>query len=151
MKRENGYNTKQRNEILDFLKSNASRHLTVDDITSALSAAGSAVGKTTVYRYMEKLANEGRVRKYFVSNSQSACYEYFDENSRCGAHYHFKCNACGHLLHIDCAMMDTVFEHMLLHHGFEADNTKTVIYGLCKNCRNADAAPKEEHTKCREK
>ncbi len=153
MKRENGYNTRQRNEILDFLKNNASRHLTADDITAALSGSGCHVGKSTVYRYMEKLVNEGRVRKYLISNSQSACYEYIDENHTCGAHYHFKCTSCGHLLHVDCSMMDAVFEHMRTHHGFEADGTKTVVYGLCKNCRSGGTNDHSQEvcTKCAEK
>lgn len=133
MKQE-GYNTRQRSEILSYLKNNAAHHLTVDDITSALSSEGSSVGKTTVYRYIDKLVNEGKVQKYFISNSKSACYEYIGDNSCCRSHYHFKCNLCGQLLHIDCDMMDEAFMHINSHHGFLVDNTKTVIYGLCEKC-----------------
>ena len=140
MRNEAGYNTKQRNKILSFLKANAARHLTVDDITFALSSLGISVGKTTVYRYMDKLANEGRVRKYFVSNSKSVCYEYIEDSTECHMHYHFKCTKCNHLLHVDCEMMDNVFLHMKSEHGFVADNTKTVIYGLCDSCAKAKEA-----------
>ena len=136
MRNKNGYNTKQRNEILDYLKNNAARHLSVDDITIALSSLGISVGKTTIYRYMDKLVNEGRVRKYFVSNSKSACYEYIGDNTDCKMHYHFKCTNCGHLLHVDCDMLDCVFKHMNSDHGFVVDGTKTVIYGMCAGCAN---------------
>lgn len=134
MKTANSYNTRQRSEILDFLKNNPDKDLSVDDIAYALSAAGISVGKTTVYRYMDKLAADGRVRKYSVAGSKSAYYEYAADGDGCLTHYHFKCTSCGHLLHVDCDMMNKVFSHMESSHGFVADNTKTVIYGLCSKC-----------------
>ena len=88
MRRENGYRTKQRELILAYLQKNTARHLTVEDVTDALKQSGLAVGKTTVYRYMDKLADEGSVRKYFISNSKSACYEYIDSANTCRMHYH---------------------------------------------------------------
>lgn len=136
MKASTGYNTRQRNEILEFLKNNPDKNLSVDDIALALTTAGIKVGKTTVYRFMDKLASEGRVRKYSLENSKSAYYEYCKDADGCLNHYHFKCTNCGHLLHVDCAMLDDVFSHMQNHHGFAADNAKTVIYGLCQQCNN---------------
>ena len=47
------YNTRQRELILDYIKKNAKKHLTADDIADALKSEN--VGKTTVYRYLEKL------------------------------------------------------------------------------------------------
>lgn len=134
MKPTISYNTRQRAEILDFLKSNPDKNLSIDDITLALSTQDIKVGKTTIYRYMDKLTKEGRVRKYKVENSKSAYYEFISDHHGCLDHYHFKCTNCGHLLHVDCEMMDDVFSHMQSHHGFVADNAKTVIYGLCSNC-----------------
>ena len=49
------YNTRQRELILDYIKKNAKKHLTADDIADALKAE--QVGKTTVYRYLESSAN----------------------------------------------------------------------------------------------
>lgn len=134
MKTSNGYNTKQRNEILEFLKNNPDKDLSVDDIALALAASKIKVGKTTVYRYMDKLTSEGKVRKYSVAGSKSAYYEYIRDEHGCLTHYHFKCTDCGHLLHVDCSMMDNVFSHMKSHHGFVADSAQTVIYGLCSAC-----------------
>ena len=131
MRRENGYQTKQRNVILAYLQSNTARHLTVDDITDALKQNGLAVGKPTVYRYMDKLVGEGSVRKYFISNSQRICYEYIDKAETWRMHYHLKCTECGTLLHVDCGLMDQVAAHMDTDHGFLVDNTRTVLYGLC--------------------
>lgn len=135
MRGEKGYRTKQRDIILEYLQQNTARHLTVDDVTDALKQRGLSVGKTTVYRFMDKLAGEGAVRKYFISNSKSACYEYIDTAAACRMHYHLKCTACGALLHVDCSLMDQVAAHMDDEHGFLIDNTRTVLYGLCGECR----------------
>lgn len=138
MRRENGYRTKQRELILAYLQKNTARHLTVEDVTDALKQSGLAVGKTTVYRYMDKLADEGSVRKYFISNSKSACYEYIDSANTCRMHYHLTCTQCGALLHVDCGLMDQVAAHMDKDHGFLLDNTRTVLYGLCGVCRKKE-------------
>lgn len=140
MRSENGYKTKQRDLILDYLKHSTARHLTIEDVTDALKQNGLAVGKTTVYRYMDKLAGEGSVRKYFISNSKSACYEYIDAAAACRMHYHLKCINCGELLHLDCDLMDSVAGHMDSEHGFLIDNTRTVLYGMCGACRGKQEA-----------
>lgn len=138
MQREtNGYQTKQRNDILEYLKANPAQHLTADTITDALKQNGVSVGKTTVYRYLDKLASEGKVRRYFVPNSKSACYEFIDPTLACNLHYHLKCTGCGALLHVECGLMDQVASHMERDHSFLVDQTKTVLYGLCHDCQKS--------------
>ena len=64
MAQSEGYKTKQRDHILQFLIENQSRHVTVDDVVDHLKQSGNPVGKATVYRYMDKLVNQGDVRKF---------------------------------------------------------------------------------------
>lgn len=63
------YNTRQRELILDYIKKNAKKHLTADDIADALKAE--QVGKTTVYRYLEKLCEQNIVRKFILSEGKA--------------------------------------------------------------------------------
>lgn len=39
-----------------------------------LKSQGNGVGKSTVYRYLEKLVEEGKVRKYFLEEGAGACF-----------------------------------------------------------------------------
>ena len=41
----------------------------------------------------------------------------------------------GELLHVDCSYLNALAPHILEHHGFEVDNSRTVMYGLCRRCR----------------
>lgn len=133
MRTADGYKTKQRSIIENALKSTKGEHITVDGLTSLLLQKGESVGRTTVYRCLEKLAAEGKVRKYIPAAGESACYQYI-VNKECHEHFHLKCENCGRLIHVECKSLDDMCEHVGLEHGFKVDRLKTVIYGLCGEC-----------------
>lgn len=135
---ETSYTTRQGEMILSLLKNEAGRHFTADDIIKELSNSGNSVGKATVYRHLDKLIKAGSVRKYIVDEGSSACFEYIDQEHHCHEHYHLKCSSCGTLLHVKCEYLDEVAAHILGHHGFVISPEKTVLYGICEKCREAN-------------
>ena len=132
--RSSTYKTKQRDLILEELKKHGSRHLTVEDVMFLLHNSGRDVGKSTVYRYLEKLAQEGIVKKYTVDGERSVCYQYLHSHKTCSNHYHLKCEKCGKLIHMECETVDRLSEHIFEHHNFHLNAAKCVFYGLCENC-----------------
>ena len=136
MRISGGYKTKQRESILECLRKNPDRHLTVDDIVETLREVGENVGRTTVYRYIDKLCDEGIVRKYVVSEGESACYQLCTEN--CREHFHLMCVKCGKLIHTECGYLSGVGEHIKSEHGFIIDPSRTVLYGVCGDCRQGE-------------
>ena len=70
------YNTKQSKMVFDILLENKDRHLTADEIFEKLRKSGESVGKTTIYRHLEKLCASGEVRKFTGGDGDSACYQY---------------------------------------------------------------------------
>lgn len=123
---KNNYNTKQKSLILDYLmKKNA--HATACEITAALK---SSVSTATVYRQLQKLVDDGIVKKYVTGGS--ALYQYGGLN--CSDHFHLKCTKCNTLYHVDCSFLSELSIHVLKHHSFCVDKHKTVMYGLCENC-----------------
>ncbi len=128
------YKTKQKSLIEKLLSENSSRHLTADDITDLLKKNGSDVGRTTVYRTLERLVRDNKVRRFSMPQGDSACYQYIAECEKCREHFHLKCNICGSLLHMECEQMSLLSQHISEHHGFAVDNFKTVLYGVCQNC-----------------
>lgn len=128
------YNTKQRTQVLDCLISNSEKHMTADEIVRRLEEQGVNVGKTTVYRTLEKLVTEGRVRKYISEEGKSACFQYVDDKGHCEQHFHLKCVECGKLIHLKCEHLTQLENHVFEHHRFRVDNTKTVLYGVCEEC-----------------
>jgi Fur family ferric uptake transcriptional regulator len=131
---ETSYQTKQRNQILDCLMKNKDRHITADEIIHVLNGEKPLVGKTTVYRYLDKLVSQDVVRRYFIEEGKSACYQYMEQNGACNQHFHLKCVDCGRLLHLECDYLGEIDSHIKDHHDFHVDHSKTVLYGQCGHC-----------------
>lgn len=132
MKQE--YNTKQKEYILEYLRANVRRHVSVGDILEHLRREGREVGTTTVYRYLDRLCRSGEVRKYVIDETSGACYQYISDRHGCAEHFHLKCIRCGRLIHVDCTYLEEVGRHIGEHHRFSVDNSKTVFYGTCEAC-----------------
>ena len=130
------YHTKQRQELLDYLEHNRGAHRTAAQIQAHFQQQGSSMGLATIYRQMDRLVQEGLARKYVLDMSGSACYEYVgaDAARACLTHFHCKCESCGALIHLDCEELQAIRAHLLEHHGFTWDHTKTVFYGICEKC-----------------
>ena len=63
-----GYKTKQKEIILNYLKQNSNTDLTADMIVNYIIKKNKKCSQTTVYRYLKQLVNEGIVRKYYIDN-----------------------------------------------------------------------------------
>ncbi len=129
-----GYNTASRARILGFLKDNRDRTVNVNDIHRSLGQSGNDVNITTIYRYIEKLVEEGKVMKYVAEDGSHAVYQYVDSTHHCEEHLHLQCVRCGALIHMDCHFMDEISDHVLKEHGFHIQCRNSIIYGLCDKC-----------------
>ena len=96
----NNYNTKQRDEIVEFFSRHRGSCFTAKDI---ITSGEVTVGEATVYRTLTKLANQG-VLKRFTGDGSGACYQLMDEQ-KCSSHFHLKCDRCQKLIHMDCGFM----------------------------------------------
>ena len=135
-KEQKTYKTRQRSQVLNCLIDNKSKHLTADEIAVILKEQGAEGGKTTVDRALEKLVEDGSVRKYLCEEGKSACFQYVDDSEECHLHFHLKCVKCGKLIHLECDYLSDLEKHISEHHKFTVDNTKTVLYGVCEDCAN---------------
>lgn len=139
MKSDSGYNTRQKENLLDFLINNKERHTSVQEISAFLTNAGTPMGMATIYRQLDKLVENGVVRRYVLDGKSGACYQYIGADSGCHEHYHLKCVRCGKLIHFDCDFLSGINRHILEHHGFNVDSSQTVFYGKCSNCSKGGA------------
>lgn len=129
------YNTKQKEILLKFLHENSSEHITVQEICNFMNNAGTPMGTATVYRQLDKLVEQGFVRKYVLDGRSGACYQYTGNDNKCFEHYHLKCISCGKLIHLDCHFLNEINSHIFQNHGFIVDSSKTVFYGQCVECQ----------------
>lgn len=124
------YRTKQQEIILNCLKRQRSRFLTVDQFMDCLQEEGVQVGQTTIYRVLERLAEEGGVMKLPTEDGSKIRYCYADkeELNKPGK---LVCLRCGRFIPLECSKMADFLEHIYEEHGFEMDEQHTVLYGYC--------------------
>jgi Fur family ferric uptake transcriptional regulator len=133
-KRPSSYNTRQRKRILDYMLSLGDAHVTVNQMARYFERENIPIGQTTIYRHLEKLAAEGKIRKYSLGNDNGACYQFVTDAAACGEHFHLICETCGRLIHLDCEMLGGIQQHLLADHRFQLNTLKTVFYGKCETC-----------------
>lgn len=124
------YSTKQRAELIEFLKSNQDRCFSVKEI---VSAGRLAMGEATVYRALAHFVSEGLVKKYVDGEGGGALYQYVG-HGECESHFHLKCLTCGRLFHTDCSVIGDMVRHIEAEHDFHVDSVHTTIYGVCGDC-----------------
>lgn len=130
------YSTRQRALILEFMKESGAHH-TVADIVEGLRSQGITVGTATVYRTLDKLLATGEIKKFVIDEKSGACYQYATD-AECNRHFHLKCVKCGRLIHLSCEFLAEMENHILKDHGFTVSVGKTVIYGTCAFCSQAE-------------
>ena len=135
MKKDSGYNTKQKENLLEYLIKNKEKHTNVQEISAFLSAEGIPVGVATIYRQLDRLVEQGLVRKYAFDGKTSACYQYIENEEQCRSHFHLKCLGCGKLIHLDCEHLAGLSRHIEEEHDFTLDYSQTVFYGRCSDCK----------------
>ena len=129
------YNTWQKREMLKFLKDRSMQHFSVDDVVFDMQNQGEKIGRSTVYRYLEQLAEQGAVRKY-QSVQGVTQYQHVEDAAACDGHFHMMCSKCGNLFHVDCRLMGALAKHLTEDHGFVLDPRETILVGLCEKCRD---------------
>ena len=128
-------NTHQKAAILDYIKAHGDRHIRAEDIIVDLEALGEPVGKATVYRFLKALENEGQIRRYTISDKVPACYQYIGDQPECLEHCHLLCTRCQKVIHVENTLIKRFVSETLDGDGFLIDESKTVFYGLCRECR----------------
>lgn len=131
---EKKYRTRNKQSIEAYLKAQAGMSFTAHDLYKYLEEKNETMNLTTVYRNLDKLAEEGILMKYKNPEEGSARYQYGGESS-CKKHIHMQCNSCGRIYHMECHFMDEIAEHLMKHHGFSLDCSGSILNGLCEKCQ----------------
>ncbi|HAZ18659.1 MAG TPA: transcriptional repressor, partial [Clostridiales bacterium] len=133
--------TAHKKRILDFLSQHEDNHFSIDEITAGLSGSGEPVPKSTVYRQVSQLLQQGIVRRFETAKRNRFVYQYVSGSDDCDHHFHLKCVKCGLLIHMDCRELKHVQHHVIESHAFIIGSDRSVIYGACTHCGKGNIQP----------
>ena len=128
MATRNHYETKQKDIIINCIKNH--EEFTINEIYEELKGK---VGLTTIYRKIDSLVEDNKVKKY-IGKDNITYYQYLCECDK-DNHFYLKCDKCGNLEHVDCDCINELSEHINKNHEFEINKQNIVINGVCKNCK----------------
>jgi len=126
------YMTNHKKRILDFLIQHRSRHFAIEEIIEALSVDDTKPAKSTIYRQISALLEDGVIRRFEAPDQNCFVYQYA-AGIDCAHHFHLKCSRCGTLIHMECEQLEEVQNHIRRAHGFLIGGN-SVIYGICAAC-----------------
>ena len=117
--------------------SSVDNHPNAEEIYESIAALHPSISRATVYRNLNMLVDEGRVRRIKVLGGP----DHFDHCL--GKHYHIQCIDCRkvgdvHLydeINLEAQAMDT--------HGYELSSYEIVFNGICPDCQIKRAAQEQ--------
>ena len=120
-------NTIQKQLILQAI-SHRRDHPTAEQIYQAIKQAHPTVGRGTVYRNLNLLAEQGRISKLIVMDGAGR----FDPNTN--GHYHLHCKICCTFIDLDADYSTDLDEKIRNLYGIHIDSHQAVFMGVCPNC-----------------
>lgn len=135
MARSDGYRTKGRQLILDYLEKTKERTVSVGEIQDFMEQQGNPVNVSTIYRNLDALVAQGQVMKFVSDKGDKSTYRYIEPEHECHKHLHIQCVRCGKVIHLECDFMKSIEEHVYKDHGVTLLCNNSILYGICEGCK----------------
>lgn len=118
-------------------------HAPAEAIYEELSRTHPAISRATVYRNLNTLAAEGKIRKLAVPDGAD-CYDHVPSQ-----HYHVRCEKCGRMFDVDMDLLVDLDKRIRDPHGFVFTGHDVIFRGICPACRetkNKGEDNEKQHT-----
>lgn len=112
-------------EAVDSLRD----HATADEIYEAIAREHPHIGRGTVYRNLQKLAEAGDILKVEVPGGADR-YDHLTYK-----HYHVKCTKCGRVFDVDMPYEPNLADKIGDKHGFLLTGHTIMFTGVCPDCQ----------------
>ena len=123
--------SKQRDYILDYMKSLSDQHVRAEDIHQYFDQKDEKISLATIYRNLKILEDLNLIKKISLPNESSV----YDKT--CEPHYHFYCERCKKLYDLNMPynleLQDEVSETLLIE---EIHSHEITFKGVCKHCKS---------------
>lgn len=134
------YATKQKRILLEVLQSRKNEFQTVSDLLGGLEKLGVHISYPTVYRFLDRLAEEGKVARISSTDGKRSLFRYVALDEEGFSHGRMVCLECGKIIPLECTQLQTFYDHVQEEHGCELDYKRTVLYCTCAQCLSKGGA-----------
>ncbi len=121
--------TKQRSLVLDSVIK-LHNHPTAQEVYDYVHGVYPGIGKATVYRNLNLLADEGKLKRVEAISGPV----HFD--STLCEHSHLECKICKKVIDVEFPISEELYENIESTTGFTCIDRSLVINGICPTCLN---------------
>lgn len=125
--------TTQRELVADVIFSTPG-HLSADDIERALRERGAHVGKATVYRTLDLLAESGMI----TTRDFGEGFRRYERSPGRQHHEHLICIRCGKVIEFVNERLERMKALIAEEYGFRHHHHRLEIFGTCPECQQRD-------------
>jgi Fur family ferric uptake transcriptional regulator len=105
--------------------------VTARDIDATLHAAGTAVGRASVYRTLETLTELKLVTRLDLGHGQA----HYEASLPSGEHHHhLVCDRCGRVTPFEDPELERTLEKLCNRVSYSVDEHDVVLHGQCRDC-----------------
>ena len=122
--------TRQKRTILEIIQG-TDTHPTADWIYDEAVRRDIKISKSTIYRNLSILVQEGKILRLDVINAAS----HYDGNIE--KHAHLACTRCGKLVDLMGVNMDIDESRLSKGTGYIISSASLIIYGICPDCQRS--------------
>ena len=108
-------------------------HFTAEDVLAAARSRQRAVGRATVFRSLELLADLHLVERVDLPSGEHA-YVACEPDAH---HHHVVCSVCGRSTEVGELGLGPILEHIESSTGFAIDSHHLEVFGVCPDCQAA--------------
>ena len=134
MNHSSSYQTKNKKHILDFIMTQGSTHFSANDVYRHFVGCDLSISMPTIYRQLDKMVDDGILKKYRTAESESALYYHIGKPTEPLEQPLMKCTSCGKIIPLHCRAIQPLLEHIEDEHHFLVQMNETVLYGKCETC-----------------
>lgn len=123
----NSRNTRQKQIIINTLVKDKS-HPTISELYKNVSKKDPLLGQATVYRNINRLVEEGKVKK-IPTIKHGDRYD-----ADCSEHSHFICTSCGKIQDIYDVSLSRYLKQIEMMYPVQIDSCQVLFEGTCHDC-----------------
>lgn len=120
------------NQVIVEVLSKEHAHLTSAQVFTEIHERLPAVNKSTVYRALERLTQDGKVSVSDMGTG-SMVYELLTEQM----HHHLVCQHCGRIFTIRNEEVQDFFTQIQNKNQFKIITNHLILFGICADCQKA--------------
>jgi Fur family ferric uptake transcriptional regulator len=124
-----GYRVTEPRRSVAALIADQDGHFTAAELVAAARKRRLAVGRATVFRTLDVLAEVGVVERLDLPNGEHAYV-----GCEPAHHHHVVCSRCGRTAEIDDAGLRSVVGDVARQSGYRIDSHRLELFGVCPSC-----------------